>query len=237
MVALRRYSLVTPAGDGLVRVHRLVQAVTLAKVSADVARQWEHAAAALVEAAIPADPRLLAAWPVFAVLLPHARAVLALTDGGMSRIARYLGDSGSYLAARDLFQLVADAHMEDDAYRPEHPATLAARHSLARWTGEAGEAAAARDQFAALLPIRERVSGPERPATLFIRGNLAILTGVAGRRPRPATSTPRCCQCSSRCWAPSTQKPWRPATTSPTGPSKRRIKHRPREVPPAPLPR
>jgi hypothetical protein len=36
---------------------------------------------------------------------------------------------------------------------------------------------------------------------------------------------------------PSTQKPWRPATTSPTGPSKRRIKHGRREVPPAHLPR
>ena len=145
-----------------------------------MARQWEHAAAALVEAAIPADPRLPAAWPVFAVLLPHARAVLALTDGGMSRIARYLGDSGSYLAARDLFQLIADAHMEDDAYRPEHPATLAARHSLARWTGEAGDAAAARDQLAALLPVEERVLGPEHPATLMDRHGLAHWTGEAG---------------------------------------------------------
>ena len=60
----------------------------------------------------------------------------------MFRIAQYLGRSGSYPAARDLFQLIADAHIEDDAYGPEHPATLAARHSLARWTGEAGDAAA-----------------------------------------------------------------------------------------------
>ena len=55
IAALRRYSLVTPAGDGLVLVHRLVQAVTLAQVSADTAGQWQQAAAALVEAAIPAD--------------------------------------------------------------------------------------------------------------------------------------------------------------------------------------
>ena len=37
IAALRRYSLVTPAGDGLVLVHRLVQAVTLARISAEVA--------------------------------------------------------------------------------------------------------------------------------------------------------------------------------------------------------
>ena len=36
---------------------------------------------------------------------------------------------------------------------PEHPDTLAARANLARWTGEAGDAAAARDLFAALLPV------------------------------------------------------------------------------------
>ena len=63
---------------------------------------------------------------------------------------------------------------------PEHPDTLTARHNLARWTGEAGDAAAARDQFAALLPVRERVLGPEHPDTLTARGNLAYWTGEAG---------------------------------------------------------
>jgi Tetratricopeptide repeat len=180
VAALRRYSLVTPAGGGLVLVHRLVQHVTLAQLSADVAGQWEQAAAALIEAAIPADTELPAAWPVYAVLLPHARAVLDLTTGGMWRIATYLGHSGSYPAARDLYQLIADAYGEDDAYGPEHPDTLITRGNLALWTGQAGDAAAARDQFAALLPIEERVMGPERRDTLTTRGNLALWTGQAG---------------------------------------------------------
>ncbi len=180
VAALRRYSLVTPAGDGLVLVHRLVQAITRAQVSAEVAGEWEQAAAALVEAAVPADNELPATWPVYAVLLPHARAVLDLTSGGMSRIAQSLGHSGSYLAARDLFQLIADAHRDDDAYGPEHPDTLTARANLARRTGEAGDAAGARDQFAGLLPVRERVSGAENPDTLTDRANLAYWTGMAG---------------------------------------------------------
>jgi hypothetical protein len=58
VAALRRYSLVTPAGDGLVLVHRLVQAVTLAQESAEVAALWGRAAAALVEAAVPIDTGL-----------------------------------------------------------------------------------------------------------------------------------------------------------------------------------
>ena len=180
VAALRHYSLVTPAGDRLVLVHRLVQATTLAQLPGDVAGGWKQAATALVQAAIPPDWRLPAAWPVHAVLLPHARAVLDLTDGGMWQIAQALGHSGSYLAARDLFQLIAAAHMKDEADGPEHEDSLPARRSLARWTGEAGDRAGARDQFAALLPIQERVQGAVHPDTLNARRNLARWTGEAG---------------------------------------------------------
>jgi hypothetical protein len=158
VAALRRYSLVTPAGDGLVLVHRLVQAITRDQLSAEAAGQWEQAAAALVQAAVPADTEAPAAWPLCAVLLPHAQAVLDLTSGGLWRIVQSLGESGSYLAARDLFQLIADAYQEDDDYGPEHPGTLTACGNLARWTGEAG------------MP------------------------------PGPATSSSRCCRCSSGSW-------------------------------------
>jgi hypothetical protein len=61
----------------------------------------------------------------------------------------------------------------------EHPATLTDRANLAHYTGEAGDAAGARDQFAALVPVRERVSGAEHPATLTARANLAHWTGLA----------------------------------------------------------
>ena len=180
VAALRRYSLVTPAGGGAVSVHRLVQVVTADQMPADLAGQWRQAAAALIETAIPADTSLPGTWPVCAALLPHAQAALDLTSGGMRQIAEYLGWSGNHPAARDLFQVIADAHREDDAYGAEHPDTLTARHELAFWTGMAGDAAAARDQLAALLPVREQVSGPEHPGTLTARGNLARWTGEAG---------------------------------------------------------
>ncbi len=180
IAALRRYSLVTPAGNGLVLVHRLVQEVTLARVSAGVAAEWKQAAAAVVEAAVPADTTFPAAWPACAVLLPHARAVLDLTSDGIRRIAQYLGFSGSHQAARELYTRIVDAYRDSKDYGPEHPDALNARASLARWSGEAGDAAAARDQFAALLPIEERVQGHEHPDTLDIRANLARWTGDAG---------------------------------------------------------
>ena len=64
------------------------------------------------------------------------------------------------------------------AKRPvrEHD-TLTARGNLASWTGMAGDAAGARDQYAALLPIRERVLGAEHPDTLAARSGLADWTG------------------------------------------------------------
>jgi hypothetical protein len=180
VTALRRYSLVTPAGPGLVLVHPLVQAIARAQLTADESNRWEQAAATLIEAAIPDDPRLPAAWPACAALLPHAWAVLHPASDGMRRIAGYLGSSGSYAAARDLFQLIIDARRAEDAHGPEHPDTLGTRHRLAYWTGKAGDATVARDQCAALLPIGERVLGPEHPSALAIRHELARWTGVAG---------------------------------------------------------
>ena len=56
IAALRRYSLVTPAADGSVSVHRLVQAVTADQMPAELAGAWRQAAAAVIEAAIPGDP-------------------------------------------------------------------------------------------------------------------------------------------------------------------------------------
>ena len=180
VAALRRYSLISPPADGSVSVHRLVQAVTADQMPAELASQWRQAAAALIEAAILADIALPETWQACVALLPHAQAVLDLTSGGMWQIARYLGWSGNYPAARDLFQLIANAYTEDDAYGAEHPDTLTVRHRLAWWTGEAGDAAGARDQLATLLPIRERVSGPEHPDTLTVRHRLAWWTGEAG---------------------------------------------------------
>jgi hypothetical protein len=180
VAALRRYSLVTPAGDGLIQVHRLVQAVTRAQLTNREADHWEQVAAAVVEAAIPADGEQPSAWSTCAVLLPHARAVLELTSLGLWQVARALGHSGSYATARDLFSLIAKAHLDSAEFGPEHPDTLTARHDLANWTGEAGDVAAARDQFAALLPIYERLRGPENRETLVTRGQLAQRTGEAG---------------------------------------------------------
>jgi SpoVK/Ycf46/Vps4 family AAA+-type ATPase/nitrous oxidase accessory protein NosD len=112
--------------------------------------------------------------------LADLRAALDLTSNDMWQIAQSIGSSGNYAAARDLFQLIVDAHRDSDAYGPEHPDTLGARQELAHWTGLAGDVVGAHDQLVTLLPICERALGPEHQGTLSARARLAHWTGLAG---------------------------------------------------------
>jgi hypothetical protein len=178
IAGLRRYSLISAPRDGLVSVHRLVQAITLAQLPSDAADAWRQATAAVIDAALPADPYDPADWPVLAALLPHARAAIPLAAQGMDKISGYLGAMGNYAIARDLDQQILEAR--DTVLGAEHRDTLIARAGLAYWTGHAGDAAAARDQYAELLPIDTRVLGAEDSETLTIRANLARWTGAAG---------------------------------------------------------
>jgi hypothetical protein len=77
-------------------------------------------------------------------------------------------------------QASANGDVSSYAAGPEHPGALATRSELAYSAGQAGDAFVARDQFAALLPVAERVLGPEHPDTLVNRHNLANFTGYAG---------------------------------------------------------
>ena len=87
----------------------------------EVAGQWRQAAAALIEAAIPANTDAPEAWPACAALLPHAQAALTADSPGMARIANYLGVSGSYAAACELQQRVLDARHGSSALSTRTP--------------------------------------------------------------------------------------------------------------------
>ena len=179
LAALRRFSLVSAPRDGVVSVHRLVQAVTLDRLGeGDEVALWREAARAVIEAALPAKPAQPETWPAYAALLPHAEVALPAESPGTRLIASFLGNSGNYPAARKVCQQNASAN--EQLWGAEHPDTLKARANAALWTGKIGDAAEARDQYAALLAVRERLLGPEHPDTLKARANLALWTGEAG---------------------------------------------------------
>ena len=173
---LRRRGLVAWAGGDREVVPPPVRAAVRASLVEST--DWQQAAAALVDAAIPADPRGPASWPAYAALLPHARAALATTSDAMGRLAGYVEQSGDYRGARDLWSLIADARAAADG--PEHPRTVVARCQHARCTGAAGDAVSARDALAELLPLAEDILGPDAPDTLAARHDLAAMTGLAG---------------------------------------------------------
>ena len=178
VATLRRYSLVSSAAEGIVSVQRLVRAVTVGQMPEDLARIWRGGTAAVIEAAIPSDPEQPDSWPDFAALVPHAQAALPADSYGVERVASFLGFSGSYVIARELWQDVVEARVK--VLGSEHPETLSTRASLAYWCGQAGDAAGARDLFAALLPVCESVYGPDDPDTLRVRNHLARWSGKAG---------------------------------------------------------
>jgi hypothetical protein len=178
VAGLRRYSLISEPHDGLVSVHRLVQAITLDEMPADLTTAWRQATAVVIEAALPEDPEDPAAWPVMAALLPHAQAALTPASYGWVKIVTYLRVIGNNTAALVLQRQILDACEADLGVGD--PRTLTAHASLATLTGEVGDPAVALGKFADLVPVMKRVLGEEHPATLSARSNLARLTGDMG---------------------------------------------------------
>jgi len=98
--ALTSYSLVSEAEDS-VSVHRLVQAVVRSGLDEDAVKHWAGASVRLVQAAFPAIPEQVDAWPACARLLPHALATTAPErDAEPAATARLLDQAGRYLSGR-----------------------------------------------------------------------------------------------------------------------------------------
>jgi hypothetical protein len=218
--ALRRYSLLTPAADGSVSVHRLVQAVTVDQMPEVLAGEWHQAAASLIEVAVPDDAQPPGAWPDCAVLLPHAQAALDLTSDGMWQIARYLGHSGSYPAARDLFRFIADAYRKDDAYGAEHPAPWTPGTTSPTGPGRRGMRPPPATCSPRCCPSASGCPARGTRTPCPTGSSSPAGPGRPGMRPPPATSSPSYCPSSSGCPAGSAGTPWPPGTSSPTGPGR-----------------
>ncbi|WP_379522572.1 tetratricopeptide repeat protein [Nonomuraea insulae] len=188
LALLASYSLITltttsevPAGQephDLISVHRLIQATVQAQIPDDQRETIGRQATTLLQAALPDDPEQMANWPSYRLLLPHARTVLPPDSSGLAQVRDYLEASGDPVTALDIQHQIHLHHLHISG--PEHADTLNAQHDLAYYVGEAGDAAAARDQLAALLPIEQHLLGTDHPSTLITRDNLAGWTGQAG---------------------------------------------------------
>ncbi len=209
IAALRRYSLVTPAADGSVSVHRLVQAVTADQMPAELA---SAVAAGCRRPDRGRDPRRYcsARRPGRSTRrccrTPRLPFDLTATAWGgspsTSAIAAATRRPGTFS------RQIVDAYGKTSAFGAEHPDTLAARHQprpldrAGRGCGR-GPGPVRRAAARARAGPRPGAPGhPDRPAATSPAG-----PGRRGTRPGPGTSSPRCCPSASGSSAPSTRTP------------------------------
>ncbi len=140
VAALRRYSLLSPAGNGLVLVHCLVQAVTRAQLSAT---------------RLPAGDRPRQCWsrkrhpPTRPPRGRGRRTRCCCRTCGQCWTCGASGWGAPRATSGTAATIKRPGLVPADRRRTwlTLPSALAARHNLAYWTGEAGDAAAARDQL------------------------------------------------------------------------------------------
>jgi len=181
---ITRFGLARQTGASL-QIHRLVQALLRARLSAADRRRVLHAAEELVATAILGDPNDPITWPAYAVISPHVQALAEHHDGDIASadtepeqfrsllfdVSRYLHASGRDATGRRLIE-AARRRWTDDL-GADHPDTLSAAYSLAVKLWSLGNQVAARVLDEDTLARRRRLFGDDHPDTLRSAHNLA----------------------------------------------------------------
>ena len=192
--ALRRLlalGLLERAGEGRLRLHRLLAAFTAGALAEemDAARtETERAVMALAsQQDVKKDPRPLRQW------FTHFRHVVDVAfDREDERAANLCGwldfclsNSGDLVGALPYSRRALA--IRERVLGPEHPDTAQSLNNLGYLLGSQGDLAGARPYYERALAIWERVLGPEHPDTALALNNLGYLLkaqgDLAGARP------------------------------------------------------
>lgn len=190
---LAAYSMITLDTDAIT-VHRLVQAVTRTpdptdphRLPEDITHARDATATTLLQVLTGVDHRLPADWPVYELVLTHARVLLDHTpaDSDTEALCGLANNLGLYVAGQGdattaLAWLGRAARGSERLHGPDHPETLGSRNNLASAYRAAGDLERAIPLHEATLADAGRVFGPDHPTTLALRVNLAEAYRVAG---------------------------------------------------------
>ena len=141
---LRQYSLVSRTPTRL-RMHRLVQAVIVASLTGQEARDWRRRARRLLVAAAPTATSPSASWPLWQDLVPHVVFLAGSADPGPGIEADFvdlLHRTGEYLVARGSFddaRALLERTMELAQVKAGDRATAPAQLEQARTWMELGD--------------------------------------------------------------------------------------------------
>jgi tetratricopeptide (TPR) repeat protein len=189
--ALSEFSL-AETSDGLLSIHRLVQAVTRAELGGE-ASQWVGIALAGISAAFSEQEQDPAEWPGCEELLAHALACAGhAVELGTDTIAalRLLDRVGRYLLARGRLDpagaVLQQAFAAAGPLGHDDPVYLSCRNTYGRLLYERGDHRAARTVQEEVYQARTRVLGPEHPDTLRAGRDLVQTLYMQGHRRQAA---------------------------------------------------
>jgi tetratricopeptide (TPR) repeat protein len=185
---LTRFSLVQRHLDRHVLIiHRLVQAVLLARMTDQERQQWAERTVRAVNHAFPTVE--VATWRQCEQYLPHALACAKLIDTYalylpesarlLNQTASYLQDHAQYGQAEPLYQRALA--IWEQVRGPQHPTTANSLNNLAELYREQGKYAEAEPLYQRALAIYEQVLSPQHPDTAFSLNNLAALYYSQGK--------------------------------------------------------
>ncbi len=187
---LRRFSLVDVA-NGTVSIHRLVQAVTRDRLTADDRTTWVAAALELIGAALHPFPHNAFDADVAAVytrLLPHAMAAAAATDNAGAApeiLGRLLNHVGIYQWMRAEFAASKAAFeravaIDEAAFGADHPNVAIRINNLGSVLQDQGDLAGARTAYERALAIDEAAFGADHPKVAIRVNNLGGVLQAEG---------------------------------------------------------
>ena len=182
---LAGYSMIT-VHDGMIAIHRLVQAVARTPDPADPHRypylvgEAQRQAMALITSALPgADPSSdLAAWPQWRHILPHIETLTAHSTPDCLETAYLLTQAAAFLdsqgaTARTVPHFARARGIYHALVGASDPATLASNNNLALAYEAAGNLEAATSLLKLTLADAERELGASHPYILTTANNLA----------------------------------------------------------------
>jgi tetratricopeptide (TPR) repeat protein len=163
-------------------IHRLVQAVIQARMSASEQETWAKHAVRAVNKAFPNIPEFQN-WDLCQKLLPHAQICASLMEKHnfefpeaaslLNETAIYLDDRALYAEAEPLYQRALAIY--EKALGPNHPDVATSLNNLAELYRAQGKYAEAEPLYQRALAIWENALGPSHPDVARSLNNLALL--------------------------------------------------------------
>ena len=172
LTALMRYSLLTKQ-DGMITIHRLVQAVVRDQIGEELEKEWVKTAVEFMNRVFPFKHDDLSTWALSSDLLPH---MLAVADSAIknnlfnmdtaylcNQIGVFFNIKGEYRSSFIYLERALSIH--EQVLGSDHPTIASSLNNLGDLLQTMGQLAEARPYYERGLAIREQVLGSDHSNT------------------------------------------------------------------------